>query len=317
MGSERPAVPITTDTSVRRAALAVVAHLVWVLPCVLLMAATPTRGQAPPQRIISLVPALTEMLFAISAGPQVVAVSSFDTDSSDVRDLPRVGALVDPDTERILSLRPDLVVTYGSQTDLKAQLARAGIATFEYRHGGLADVFATMRELGDRVGHRADADRVATDIESRIARVRAAVAGRPRPRVLLVFGRERGALRNIYVSGRHGFLHDMLLAAGGENAMEDVDREAVQVSTEQILARRPDAILELRSNMTPQGDVAADIASWGALASVPAVANHRVHILTGPSLVVPGPRVVDGIERMARALHPDAFPAPGALTDRP
>ncbi|MGE3888626.1 MAG: helical backbone metal receptor, partial [Vicinamibacterales bacterium] len=79
-------------------------------------------GQATPQRIVSLVPAVTEMLFAIGAGSQVAAVSSYDQDPPEVKALPRVGALLDPDVERILALRPDLVITYGSQADLQAQL---------------------------------------------------------------------------------------------------------------------------------------------------------------------------------------------------
>ena len=88
------------------------------------------------------------MLFAIGAGPQVVAVSSFDTYPPEVAPLPRVGALLDPDVERVMSLAPDLVAIYGTQTDLKRQLERAAIPVFDYRHGGLADVFATIRALG-------------------------------------------------------------------------------------------------------------------------------------------------------------------------
>src|SRR6476469_11238530 len=83
--------------------------------------------RARPQRIISLVPALTEMLFAIGAGPQVVAVSSFDEYPPEVLKLPRVGALIDPDLERLPSLRPDLVIVYESQSDLRKQLDRASI----------------------------------------------------------------------------------------------------------------------------------------------------------------------------------------------
>ena len=90
--------------------------------------AIPVSAQRP-QRIVSLIPAVTEILFAIGAGPQVVGVGSFDTFPPEVSKLPRVGALLDPDTERILSLRPTLVVTYGSQTELQTQLARAGIAS--------------------------------------------------------------------------------------------------------------------------------------------------------------------------------------------
>src|SRR5262245_32966878 len=87
-------------------------------------------AQNQPRRIISLVPNVTEILFAIGAGPQVVAVSNYDVEPPEVRTLPTVGALVDPDTEKIISLRPDLVITYGSKADLQAQLKRASIPFF-------------------------------------------------------------------------------------------------------------------------------------------------------------------------------------------
>ena len=123
-----------------------------------------------PRRIISLIPAVTEMLFAIGAGPQVVAVSSFDTYPPEVKQLPRVGALLDPNVERILSLKPDLVVVYGSQNDLKQQLARASIPIFDYRHAGLADVSTTIRTLGERTGHAVQAGEVVNGIEQRTRR---------------------------------------------------------------------------------------------------------------------------------------------------
>jgi iron complex transport system substrate-binding protein len=260
-----------------------------------------------PKRIISLIPAVTEMLYAIGAGPQVVAVSSYDDFPPEVNALPKVGALVDPDTERILSLRPDLVMTYGSQTDLQTQLQRASIAFHSYRHGGLAHVTATMRELGARTGHVAQAEAAARGIDARIAAVRARVAGAPRPKTLLVFGREARTLKTIYASGGRGFLHDMLDAAGGEDVLADFDRESVQASTELILARAPDVILEVRSGDFRDSSgigIQMEIESWSTLASVPAVKNHRVIILTGKSLVVPGPRVAEAVERMAKALHP-------------
>ena len=144
---------------------------------VLLVFCVTATGVAQQRRIVSLVPALTEMLFAIGAGPQVVGVGSFDAFPPEVKNLPRVGALLDPDTERILSLRPDLVVIYGSQTDLQNQFKRAGITTFVYRHGGIDTIFQTMRELGDATGHRPQADRVVSDLQKRLAAVRARVKG--------------------------------------------------------------------------------------------------------------------------------------------
>jgi ABC-type Fe3+-hydroxamate transport system substrate-binding protein len=109
-------------------------------------------GSAP-QRIVSLVPAVTEMLFAIGAGPHVVAVSSYDEFPAEVKALPKVGALLDPDTERILALRPDLVVVYGSQSELETQLARARLRTFSYRHGGITTTLDTIRDVGVATSH--------------------------------------------------------------------------------------------------------------------------------------------------------------------
>lgn len=263
-----------------------------------------------PQRIISLVPALTEMLFAIGAGPQVVAVSSYDTFPPEAASRPKVGALLDPDVERIFSLTPDLVITYGSQSDLRRQLERAAIPIFDYRHAGLADVLTTLRAIGRATGHDAEAASLASDIERRLNAVRARTAAAPAPRTLLVFGREPGSLRNMYVSGGTGFLHDMLVVAGGANVFADVGRESVQATTELILARAPDVIIEVREGPPlSDADVRARTADWDRLAAVPAVKARRVHIVSGTGLVVPGPRVAAAVERLAGVLHP-ARPTP-------
>lgn len=272
---------------------------------VLIVSIGTVAAQAPPRRIISLVPNVTEMLFAIGAGPQVIAVSSYDVEPPGVRSLPTVGALVDPDTEKIISMRPDLVITYGSQTDLKGQLDRVKVPYFDYRHGGLDHIMVTMRALGARTGHVDEADKAARSLQASIDTVKQRVAGKRRPRTLLVFGREPGSLRNIYASAGRGFLHDMLVVAGGEDVLADIDRESAQVSTEQILARQPEVILELNAaSMLNAVDLKAVTDPWMTLTSVQAVRNKRVIVLNGPGLTVPGPRVLDGIEKMARALHP-------------
>ena len=271
-------------------------------------------AQTPaPRRIISLVPAVTEMLFAIGAGPAVVGVSSHDIFPPDVARLPRVGALVDPDFERILSLRPDLVVVYASQTELIARLARAGIAALEYRHGGLADVTAMMRELGRLTDRAAQADEAARRIETQIDDVRARVSGRPRPSTMLIFGREPGALRGIYASGAVGFVHEVLVAAGGRNVLEDVVRESLQVSVEVLLARAPEVIVEVHpaAGWTAER-LAREAAVWQRLPALPAVRGRRVHIVADDRLLLPGPRVAAAVQRLAATLHPDAVAAPAS-----
>ena len=106
-----------------------------------------------PQRIVSIVPSVTEMLFAMGAGPRVVGVGNFDRYPPEALTRPKVGGLIDPDVERVISLKPDLMVVYGTQTDLRAQMDRAGIPIFLYQHAGLADITSTIRDLGARIGN--------------------------------------------------------------------------------------------------------------------------------------------------------------------
>jgi len=285
------------------AALAVVV-LLWSTP----LARDQGADRAPARRVVSIVPAATEMLFAIGAGSTVVGVGSFDRFPPVVRTLPSVGALLDPNTERILSLRPDLVVVYGSQSALQVQLERAGIRTFDYRHQGIDRVFQTIEELGAETGHASEAAHLVDDLRTRLDEVRARVAGRPRPVTLLVFERQPGSLREVYASGGVGFLHEMLEIAGGANVFAGVDRESVQPSTEMLLARAPEVVLEVRATgLIEDGDAEETTRAWSILTSVPAVRNGRVRLLTGDYLVVPGPRLADATEAIARALHPEAY----------
>lgn len=271
--------------------------------------ATPS-APAKAQRIVSLVPAVTEMLFAVGAGPQVVGVSSYDHFPPEVEKLPKVGALIDPDTERILSLRPDLVVVYGSQTDTEARFKKAGIQTFNYRHGAtdaILSTFDTITALGAATGHEAQAREVVARMTTGLDRVRMRVAGLSRPRTMLVIGRQPGTLQGLYVAGGSGFLDEMLEAAGGQNVFDDVKREAVQPSSETLLQRAPEVLIELRAPQ-PAGDYpAGDLDVWNTLSSIPAVRDHQVHLLVGDFVVVAGPRLAEGAEAIARTLHPDAF----------
>jgi iron complex transport system substrate-binding protein len=271
---------------------------------VVALTATP-RQLSRPTRVISLVPAVTEMLFAMDAGAQVAGVSSFDTYPPEARKKPQVGALLNPDFERILSLKPDLVVVYGSQTELLGRLERMSIPTFVYRHAGLADVSTTISSLGARVGRSAEAARVVQGLQATLTAIRTSVAGRPRPRVALVFGREAGALRNIFVSGGVGFLHDLIETAGGSNAFADVRRESVQVSSEAMLTHAPDIIIETHQSSWDTSLTPREQAVWRALASVPAVRTNRIHIVADDRLFIPGPRVAEAARVLAGVVHPE------------
>ena len=263
-----------------------------------------SEAQVQPRRIVSLVPATTEMLFAMGAGDRLAGVSSYDRFPPEVARLPKVGGLLDPDVERLLSLKPDLVIVYETQTDLQRQLDRARVPMFPYVHRGLADITETMRRLGERIGMGASADAAAGRIEQRLAAIRARVAGLPRPKTLLVFGRESGTLRHIDASGGYGFLHDVLELAGGSDVLGDLQKQSVEMSAEMILTRAPEVIIELHYGDSLKPDrFDAERRVWNALPSVPAVRNNRVFLLGGDEFVVPGPRIVVAATRFAEALH--------------
>ncbi len=269
--------------------------------------------QSPlPQRIVSLVPAVTEILVSIGAGSELVGIGSFDQipigpnqDSS----VTRVGGLLDPNVERIFTLRPDLVILYDTQTDLRSQLEKASIPILTYTHEGLAEISDMIRLLGIRTGHSTEAETIATELEASLVAIQRRVAGRPKPRTLLVFGREPLTLRNVYASGGIGFLQDMLEVAGGNNVFSEIDSENVsQVSSESILSAAPEIIIEIRyGENLPRNIVEDERAVWTQLSTLPAVRNNRIYFVTGNRFVVPGPRVAQATEELARMIHPDAF----------
>ena len=263
---------------------------------------------AAPHRIVSLVPATSEMLFAMGAGDRLVGVSSYDRYPPEVDRLPRVGGLLDPNVERVLALKPDLAIVYNTQTELKRQLERVGIPIFLYTHRGLPDITETIRSLGARAGVAQPGRALADGIERRLDLVRARVAGRPRPPTLVVIGRERGSLRNIDASGGYGFLHDMLEIAGAADVLGDIKRQSVLMSTEMVLTRAPEVIIELHYGTALKADqMDVERRVWNGLPSVPAVKNGRIYLLVGDEFVVPGPRIAEATERFARTLHPEAF----------
>src|SRR5262249_22115093 len=156
---------------------------------------------------------------------------------------------------------------------------RANIPFYSYEHRGLADIFSTIRSLSARVGSAPAGEALAARLEKELADIRARVANRARPKTLVVFGREPGSLRHLNASGGDGFVHDMLTAAGGDDVLGDIHRQNVNMTTEMVLARAPDVIIEL--HYSADAIKSADMAVWNRLASVPAVKNRRVIPLVG------------------------------------
>ena len=240
----------------------------------------------------------------------MVGVSSYDRFPDAVRALPSVGGLLDPDYERIVSLRPDLVISYGSQVELERRLGLAGVQVFSYRHRDLASVNDTLLTLGQLTGQETRARQEVARLTGTLDAIRRRVAGRRRPRTLIVFGRDADQLRGLYVSGGTGFVHDLVRVAGGDNVFGAVNRESLQPSLESLLAIAPEVIVELHASGEPSPAVRAREQNvWTRLSAIPAVKTNRIHLLYGAYLTIPGPRLGDAAEALARAIHPDAFAA--------
>ncbi len=132
------------------------------------------------------------------------------------------------------------------------------------------------------------------------------MAGRPRPKTALIFERDEGTLRDIYASGGIGFLHDILLDAGADDVFADVKAESLQASIETLLARAPEAIVELRPEKGWTADrMARERAVWNGLPSLPAVRRNQIYFLADDRISIPGPRVGESARLIAEALHPD------------
>ncbi len=264
-----------------------------------------TNSTPIPQRIITIAPNSAEIICSLGAGDRIVGVSKFCTYPPELSDRTRVGGLFDPNLERILALRPDLVVLRG-QNDAVSDLCREhGIRRYVDRTESLPDVEACIRELGRLLGRSERADAMVSKFQARLDAVRRRVAGQRRPRVLLTVSRRSDRLANILTTGKGTFLDQMLDIAGGVNAFGHVEMAYPQISPEAILARRPDVIIELMPEERFTPEIERQMREqWRALGPIPAITGNHIWFVTDDNGLIPSPRYVEIVEKVSRMLHP-------------
>jgi len=259
-----------------------------------------TPRARPTRRVVSLAPNVTELLFGIGAGDQVVGIDRYsDQPAGRVEHLPSVGSDYEPSLEKIVGLAPDLVLLSRSanRRETADALERLGVPSFITETPAIADMPRTMRDLGALTGHAVEAAAQLKTLQDGLAAVRARVAGRPRPRVLVVVWPEP-----LYVAGRETFTHDLIEVAGGQNVAADV-RGYTTFPLERVLAAAPDVIILPSHTASGTGDAAA-VAYWARWPSLPAVRDHRVFAIEDAIISRPGARLVQGAQRLASLLHP-------------
>lgn len=257
---------------------------------------------ARPARIVSLAPNITEILFAVGAGGELAGVTAQCDYPPQARALPRVGGFSDPNLELIVSLRPDLVIATadGNPRALVDRLTELGKPVYVIRPMNLNQVLESIQRLGALTGHAAEAEVLTYKLQQRIAVVEAAVRGRfGPPRRLLVQLSEDPLIG----AGPGTFVDDLLGRAGGANLLAGAATAWPVISLEQVAAGQPDAIISLAMQRQD-----APLAFWRRIApGLDAVARKAVYT-TDPDLFTrPGPRLVDGLERLAALL--DRIPA--------
>jgi len=253
----------------------------------------------PPQRIISVVPNVTEMLFALGLGEKVIGVSDFDHFPPEVEKKPHVGGLINPNIEEIIAMHPDLVITYGTQSVLKQNLQSVGIAMFPFVHGNVDHTLQFLLDLGRVTGAEDQARQIVDEIRKSFDDVRAH-APLQHPKVFLVTGRTPGTLGGFYSVGRRAFQHDLVEIAGGENLFADVDQEAIQPTLEEVISRKPDIIIETLSPPLDPAEVAQRKKDWETLN----LAKNRIYIEGESYLLVPGPRLGLAARRLSQIISP-------------
>lgn len=258
----------------------------------------------PPARIVSLVPSATEIIFSLGAQDRLAGRTDFCDYPPAVRVKPSVGGMVNPNLETLVALRPDLVIATdeGNREETVRQVARLGIPTYLVHANRIAETIDLIARVGVLTGREADVDRLIGEMVRRVEAVRRAVAPFPRPRVLYVLWPEP-----LIVPGRASILTELIDVAGGRSITAGEGDTYPRFSLEAVVARAPEVIIlaDHSTGASTAGRPAPE--QWRRLTSVPAVRAGRLHSADLSILHRYGPRVPEGLETLARIIHPEAF----------
>jgi iron complex transport system substrate-binding protein len=265
-----------------------------------------TTFSSPPQRIVSLNPGLTEITFALGAADRLVAVDTYSDFPPEAKSIqPRLNTYPSPSIETIVGLKPDLVLSLVDRDEDLAQIRRQGIAVLKIFPKDFNEAVGAIQTLGKLYGAPDAADAIATDMSARRDAVLAAVADAPRPRVYEEL--DASDPDKPFVAGPKGFYGQLIDLAGGDNVFGDLPGDVGQVGAEAILARDPEIIILTDADLpfNPQTpDMVAARPGWDTMT---AVQDGAIYAVPASLYSTPGPRLVDGLERLARLLHPDRF----------
>ena len=262
-----------------------------------------------PERLVSMSPNLTQIVFALGADNLLVGVDQYSVYPESAKSIPRMGSYLDPDLEALVAARPDLVLVVETDENIGDLLSGLGLEYEAFGNDTVTDVLASIRELGALLGREDAAEKLLSNFEAARRELEAALSEEPRTRVALVVGRNPGRLQDIYVAGSSSFLGELLTMAGGENVFGDLPLPWPQVGVESIVAADPDVIVDSTLAKGASDEEFSALASdWHALPSLRAVKYGRVIVAREGWFQIPGAYMDSTLRLFAHWLHPDIFP---------
>ncbi len=274
---------------------------------------TPMLVDAPktdtiPKRIISLAPSITETIFAVGAGQQLVAVTDFCQYPQQVKDLPSIGGYLDPSLSQIVAQQPDLVIMLDRQQTLNRQLQQLGIRTLLIDNARLDGIVNGILEIGSASGHQQQALTLYNHLQRQIIHVKQQVADQPRKDTLLAIAHYTNSeqLELVYIAGQRDFYNDILQIAGGQNVYQDTRLKVPAVSMEGLLRMNPEVIIDIFPDASAhQADLQKVRQQWQQLTPITAVKQQQIHFIEADYATVPGPRIIQLLADIAKLLHPE------------
>ena len=258
---------------------------------IILLMSSFARGEGSlPRRIVSLSPAVTEMLFELGLGSRVAGVTDYCFYPDEVDDKLRVGGYLDTNYEAIIFLKPDLVVSpteYDDEIKKLFEATEVDFMTVDTRT--VEGILESMMAIGSKCGVEDRAESVVEEKRGEIAAAGARARRRPSKRIMIVVGREKGSLEEVYIAGKSTFYNDLLEILNCENVYGEDGISYPTISVEAIMRFNPDIIIEMAPNQ-PEAGTSGVAEEWRSLGTVNAVRNDDIYVLNGDYVSIPGPR---------------------------
>jgi iron complex transport system substrate-binding protein len=261
----------------------------------------PTRAE----RIVSLAPNLTEILFALGLEEEIARVTLDSDYPRAAAEKPKVGTFWQPNIEAVIAARPDLVITLGfhQQKNIAERLKRIGYKTLTVNIEKMKDLFNAIEKIGTATGKQLQANELLINIKNKLYRLTALIGTEKKVRVLWVVQREP-----LRVAGRDTFVNEMIEMAGGENAIGRTVHKYPPIGAEQVIVCNAEVIIEpVMSDKDPARQQNRAHQYWSKYENLPAVSNKRIYVINGDTVSRLGPRLYEGTETIARCLRPELF----------